>query len=191
MLILLGIISALVGCKSTQKVVTRQTYISDHQSHWDSIFNARISATFEQFQKVQKEQRETSKVETNHIRDSTSTTVDKKGIIKSSNENAFRAILELQIQTYILTTEALSEMKRTEVVIANKVEGKRLGRPSGPSRETPRAKRIKARIIKDSVDFEGSTPVGELISSLSISRQTYYNYKKQILEKEGDDNENI
>ena len=54
-----------------------------------------------------------------------------------------------------------------------------------------RAKRIKAKIIKDSVDFEGSTPVGELVSSLGISRQTYYNYKKQILEKEGDDNENV
>ena len=80
-LILLGITSALVGCKSAQKVVTRQTYISDHQSHWDSIFNARVSATFEQFQKVQKEQRETSRVETNHIRDSTSTTIDKNGNI--------------------------------------------------------------------------------------------------------------
>ena len=81
MLILLGITSALIGCKSAQKVVTRQTYISDKQSHWDSLFNARVSATFERFQQSQKEQRETSKVETNHIRDSTSTMVDKDGNI--------------------------------------------------------------------------------------------------------------
>lgn len=74
-------IQIVAGCSSTPKVVTRQTYISDRQSHWDSLFNARVSATFERFQQSQKEQREMSKVETNHIRDSTSTMVDKDGNI--------------------------------------------------------------------------------------------------------------
>ena len=80
-LILLGVTLALAGCTATHEVVTRQTYLSDKQSHWDSIFNARIFATFEQFQKVQKEQKVTSKIETNHIKDSTSTTVDNDGNI--------------------------------------------------------------------------------------------------------------
>lgn len=70
-----------IGCTATPKVVTRQTYISDKQSHWDSIFNARLSASFELFQRFQSEQKETSKSETNHIRDSTSTMVDKDGNI--------------------------------------------------------------------------------------------------------------
>ena len=71
----------VIGCTTTPKVVTRQTYISDKQSPWDSIFNARLSATFELYQRFQNEQKETSKSVTNHIRDSTSTMVDKDGNI--------------------------------------------------------------------------------------------------------------
>ena len=71
----------VIGCTATPKVVTRQTYISDKQSHWDSIFHARISATFELYQKTQSELKENRKSETDHIRDSTSTMVDKDGNI--------------------------------------------------------------------------------------------------------------
>lgn len=71
----------VIGCTATPKVVTRQTYISDKQSHWDSIFNARLLATFELYQRNQSELKENSKSETNHIRDSTSTMVDKDGNI--------------------------------------------------------------------------------------------------------------
>lgn len=72
---------AFASCSSSKKVITRQTFISDKQSYWDSLLNARVSATFEQLQQFQKEQRETSKVEISHIRDSTSTMVDKDGNI--------------------------------------------------------------------------------------------------------------
>ena len=71
----------VIGCTATQKVVTRQTYISDNQSHLDSIFNAKLSATIELYQRNQNELKENSKSETNHIRDSTSTMVDKDGNI--------------------------------------------------------------------------------------------------------------
>ena len=71
----------VIGCTATPKVVTKQTYISDKQSHWDSIFNARLSATFELYQRTQSELKENSKSEINHIRDSTSTMVDKDGNI--------------------------------------------------------------------------------------------------------------
>lgn len=71
----------VIGCTATPKVVTRQTYISDKQSHWDSIFNARLSANIELYQRNQNELKENSKSEINHIRDSTSTMVDKDGNI--------------------------------------------------------------------------------------------------------------
>lgn len=71
----------VIGCTATPKVITRQTYISDKQSHWDSIFNARLLTTLELYQSKQSELKETSKSETNHIRDSTSVTVDKEGNI--------------------------------------------------------------------------------------------------------------
>ena len=71
----------VIGCTATPKMVTRQTYISDKQSHWDSIFNTRILTMFELYQSKHSELKETSKSETNHIRDSTSTMVDKDGNI--------------------------------------------------------------------------------------------------------------
>ena len=71
----------VIGCTATPKVVARQTYISDKQSHWDSIFNARLSANIELYQRNQNELKENSKSEINHIRDSTSTMVDKDGNI--------------------------------------------------------------------------------------------------------------
>ena len=71
----------VIGCTATPKVVTRQTYVKEKRSNLDSIFNARILATLELYQRKQSELKETSKSETNHIRDSTSVTVDKEGNI--------------------------------------------------------------------------------------------------------------
>ena len=71
----------VIGCTATPKVVTRQTYVKENRSNLDSIFNARLLATLELYQRKQSELKETSKSETNHIRDSTSVTVDKEGNI--------------------------------------------------------------------------------------------------------------
>lgn len=78
-LILLGVSSIFIGCSTKQKVLTKQTFISDYQQRFDSIFNARFTMSFEQYQKFQKELHETSKKETNHIRDSTRLVVDENG----------------------------------------------------------------------------------------------------------------
>ena len=71
----------VIGCTATPKVVTRQTYVKEKRLNLDSIFNARLLATLELYQRKQSEMKETSKSETNHIRDSTSMTVDKEGNI--------------------------------------------------------------------------------------------------------------
>ena len=71
----------VIGCTATPKVVTRQTYVKEKRSNLDSIFNARLLATLELYQRKQSELKETSKSETNRIRDSTSVTVDKEGNI--------------------------------------------------------------------------------------------------------------
>ena len=71
----------VIGCTATPKVVTRKTYVKENRSNLDSIFNARLLATLELYQRKQSELKETSKSETNHIRDSTSVTVDKEGNI--------------------------------------------------------------------------------------------------------------
>ena len=71
----------VIGCTATPKVVTRQTYVKEKRSNLDSIFSARLLATLELYQRKQSELKETSKSETNYIRDSTSVMVDKEGNI--------------------------------------------------------------------------------------------------------------
>ena len=71
----------VIGCTVTPKVVTRQTYVKEKRSNLDSIFNVRLLETLELYQRKQSELKETSKSETNHIRDSTSVMVDKEGNI--------------------------------------------------------------------------------------------------------------
>lgn len=71
----------VIGCTATPKVVTRQTYVKEKRSNLDSIFNTRLLATLELYQRKQSELKETSKSEINHIRDSTSVMVDKEGNI--------------------------------------------------------------------------------------------------------------
>ena len=71
----------VIGCTATPKAATRQTYVKEKRSNLDSIFNDRLLATLELYQRKQSELKETSKSETNHIRDSTSVTFDKQGNI--------------------------------------------------------------------------------------------------------------
>ena len=80
-MLLFLITQIVIGCTATPKVVTRQTYVKEKRSNLDSIFNARLLATLELYQRKQSELKETSKLETNHIRDSTSVMVDKEGNI--------------------------------------------------------------------------------------------------------------
>lgn len=80
-MLLFLITQIVIGCTATQKVVTRQTYVKEKRSNLDSIFNARLLATLELYQRKQSELKETSKSETNHIRDSTSVMIDKEGNI--------------------------------------------------------------------------------------------------------------
>ena len=71
----------VIGCTATPKVVTRQTYVKEKRSNLDSIFSTRLLATLELYQRKQSELKETSKSETNYIRDSNSVMVDKEGNI--------------------------------------------------------------------------------------------------------------
>lgn len=80
-MLLFLITQIVIGCTATPKVVTRQTYVKEKRSNLDSIFNARLLATLELYQRKESELKETSKSETNHIRDSTSVMVDKDGNI--------------------------------------------------------------------------------------------------------------
>lgn len=59
-------------------------------------------------------------------------------------------------------------------------ERKQIGRVSGQKVETKKAKEAKAKIRKMSKDFEGNMTDKEILEILSISRNSFYKYKKEM-----------
>ena len=110
----------------------------------------------------------------------TGTEID--GILQAINEY-IRKLQERQIR--LAFEGAQSEVdfnhKRTsEGVRRAQAMGKQVGRASGTTIETAKAKHCKAEIIKHSKTFSGTLADSELISMLRISRNTLYKYKREI-----------
>lgn len=60
-------------------------------------------------------------------------------------------------------------------------ERKQIGRVSGQKVETKKAKETKAKIRKMSKDFDGNMTDKEILEVLSVARNTYYKYKRELL----------
>ena len=61
-----------------------------------------------------------------------------------------------------------------------KAQRKQIGRASGQKVETKKAKEAKEKIRKMSKDFDGNMSDKEILELLSISRNSYYKYKKEL-----------
>lgn len=72
--------------------------------------------------------------------------------------------------------------RTSEGVRRAQAEGKQVGRATGSTVETKKAKEMKERIRKMSKDFEGSMTDKEIIDTLGIARNSYYKYKKALTE---------
>lgn len=76
--------------------------------------------------------------------------------------------------------------RTSEGVRRAQAEGRQVGRAQGSKIETKKAKKAKALIIKYSKDFNGDHNDIEVMKLIEldgeISRNTYYRYKKQLLE---------
>lgn len=64
-----------------------------------------------------------------------------------------------------------------------KAKGKTLGRIEGSKIETKKSKEVKEKILKLSKEFGGNLKDKEIMELLGIARNTYYKYKKELLEK--------
>lgn len=65
-----------------------------------------------------------------------------------------------------------------------KLNGKRVGTQKGDTWETKKAKESKKVILKHSKTFGGSLTDKEVIQMLGIRRNTYYKYKKELVESQ-------
>lgn len=68
-----------------------------------------------------------------------------------------------------------------------KAEGKRIGQPKGAKLYTKKSIESKQYIMNNSKDFNGSMTDAEIIERLSLSRNTFYKYKKELKEEKADE----
>ena len=75
------ILSMFCRCKAKERVVEKQTYITDNRNEakWDSLFNARLIKELESYKASHKESVKSSTKEKTHIKDSTALKYDVNG----------------------------------------------------------------------------------------------------------------
>ena len=75
------IISTFCRCKAKERVVEKQTYITDkrNEAKWDSLFNARLVKELESYRASHKESVKSTTKEKTHIKDSTASKYDANG----------------------------------------------------------------------------------------------------------------
>ena len=75
------ILSMFCRCKAKERVIEKQTYITDkrNESKWDSLFNARLVKELESYRASHKEYVKSTTKEKTHIKDSTSSKYDANG----------------------------------------------------------------------------------------------------------------
>ena len=75
------ILSIFCRCKAKERVIEKQTYITDkrNESKWDSLFNARLVKELESYRASHKESMKSTTKEKTHIKDSTSSKYDANG----------------------------------------------------------------------------------------------------------------
>lgn len=64
-----------------------------------------------------------------------------------------------------------------------RLNGKQIGQPKGAKLTTKKSIKAKKDIIKYSKDFQGNLKDVEVMKLLGIARNTYYKYKKEIVEE--------
>lgn len=75
------ILSMFCRCKAKERVVEKQTYITDNRNEakWDSLFNARLIKELELYKASHKESVKSTTKEKTHIKDSTASKYDVNG----------------------------------------------------------------------------------------------------------------
>lgn len=75
------ILSMICRCKTKERVVEKQTYITDkrNEAKWDSLFNARLVKELELYRASHKESVKSTTKEKTHIKDSTASKYDANG----------------------------------------------------------------------------------------------------------------
>ena len=102
-----------------------------------------------------------------------------KNIVKNDNLN-FEAVLVKCINNYLYQKEITIKLAKKRSVTA-KINGNSLGIKKGTKLVTKKSLQTKNKIEELSKTFKGNMADEELIVFLGISRNTYYKYKRELI----------
>lgn len=110
---------------------------------------------------------------------------DEDEIFKGLN-NYFRRLADKQIRIAFEQAEKEVEdlrQRTREGLVTAKMNGKQVGAVAGKKLVTKKSIECKEKIKKKAKDFGGSNTDAEVMAILGIARNTYYKYKREIIEE--------
>lgn len=127
-----------------------------------------------------------TKIYSSNMKDKIELTGEDEDLIFIGINNYFRKLAEKQIR--IGFEQAQKEVddlhQRTrEGLETAKRSGKQIGQKKGATLHVKKKEPMQAEILKKSKDFHGSMTDADLIKVLGIARNTYYKYKKELVEQ--------
>lgn len=120
------ILSMFCRCKAKERVIEKQTYITDkhNEAKWDSLFNARLIKELESYKVSHKESVKSTTKEKTHIRDSTASKYDANGnkIGEDRFHYEYHEISQEYVQTLRDSISSLKEYKDSTAIYHNKCD---------------------------------------------------------------------
>ena len=120
------ILSMFCRCKTKERVIEKQTYITDkrNEAKWDSLFNAKLIKELESYEASHKESVKSTTKEKTHIRDSTASKYDANGnkIGEDRFHYEYHEISQEYVQTLRDSISSLKEYKDSTAIYHNKCD---------------------------------------------------------------------
>lgn len=120
------ILSMFCSCKTKERVIEKQTYITDkrNEAKWDSLFNAKLIKELESYEASHKESVKSTTKEKTHIRDSTASKYDANGnkIGEDRFHYEYHEISQEYVQTLRDSISSLKEYKDSTAIYHNKCD---------------------------------------------------------------------
>lgn len=155
---------------------------SDGYAAYEALYNRGVSLVF----------LKEPHINTETYRAAMSATLPKTGtkadILLDAVEQFLLALAKEQIQLAFAQSEKEVKdlhQRTSEGIKTAKLAGKQIGQPKGAKLVTEKSRAAKQVIRQHAKDFGGTLSDAEVIKLAGISRNSYYKYKKELLDGEG------
>lgn len=120
------ILSMFCRCKAKERVIEKQTYITDkrNEAKWDSLFNARLVKELESYRASHKESMKSTTKEKTHIKDSTASKYDANGnkVGEDKFHYEYHEISQEDVQILRDSISSLKEYKDSSAIYHSKCD---------------------------------------------------------------------